>query len=73
MKAILGTTLAGLALAFAPNRIAADNTPPTLRGVYEQTGEGTGRCSLTPGPGGSADELYYAVEEWGPTQRLRAA
>lgn len=68
MKAILGTTIAGLALAFALNPIPADTTPPTLRGVYEPTGAGTGRCSLAPGPGGSADELYYAVEVWGPTQ-----
>src|SRR3954470_21896880 len=68
MKAILGAAIAGLALAFAPNPIPADATPPTLRGVYERTGTGTGRCSLAPGPGDSADELYYAVEMWGPTQ-----
>ena len=68
MKAVLTTAIAGLALAFALNPIPADSTPPTLRGVYERTGAGTGRCSLAPGPGGAADELYYAVEVWGPTR-----
>src|SRR6476619_6194583 len=71
MKAILRTAIAGLALALALNAIPAGTAPPTLRGVYERTGTGTGRCSLAPGPGGSADELYYAVEVWGPTQAPR--
>src|SRR3954470_19900725 len=68
MKAMLRSTIVGLALAFAANPIPADTAPPALRGVYERTGTGTGRCSLAPGPGGSADEVYYAVEGWGPTQ-----
>lgn len=54
--------IAGLGLAF----VATGAAEGPRRGVYEQTGPGTGRCVIAPAPDGGDDEIHYATAVWAP-------